>query len=214
VGTTPSVANSSPPDLDAWQQTIYESLRGSDPPIDPQALFWVGLVETDLEDTPGQELGEFPGAELREELNAWLSELDPQGREFEHEWKGGGVRLRFRAKGRTPAAQGWREVPSFNLLEEAMSDLHLVDGGRRQFISLTLDEVRRLAAGELHVVGQRGLNREIFQMLAQELQYAQQELVGELDPLAITAFAGRLGLVEATSSLEDFEHGWQSIDEN
>ena len=95
-----------------------------------------------------------------------------------------------------------------------MSDLHLVDGGRRQFISLTLEEVRQLANGELHVVGQRGRNLEIFQLLAQELQYARQEQVADLDPLAITAFAGRLGLVEATASLEDFEHGWQSIEEN
>jgi hypothetical protein len=44
--------------------------------------------------------------------------------------------------------------------------------------------------------------------------YVRLERVADLEPMAITAFAGQLGLVEATPSLENFEHGWQSIGEN
>jgi hypothetical protein len=207
------VADLQSQDWEAWERTIYGSLRQLDPQIDPEALFWVGLVEVDFGNAPGHPLEDFPAEQLREWVNAWLSELDPNGREFEREWNGGGVRLRFRTKGRTPAARGWGAMPSFNLLEQAMSDLHLVEGGRRQFISLTLDEVQQLAGGELQVVGQRGFNLETFQMLAQEMQHGGQERVADLEPMAITAFAGQLGLVEATPSLENFEHGWQSIDE-
>jgi hypothetical protein len=201
-------------DWEAWERTIYRSLREIDPQIDPEGLFWVGLLEVDFGEAPGRRLESFPAEHLREWVNAWLAELDPHGREFEREWNGGGVRLRFRTKGRTPAARGWSAMPSFNLLEQAMSDLHLVGGGRRQFISLTLDEVQQLARGELQVVGQRGRNRETFQMLAQEMQHGGQERVADMEPMAITAFSGQLGLVEATPSLENFEHGWQSIDEN
>jgi hypothetical protein len=208
------MTESEPQDWDAWERTLYASLCEIDREIDPQALFWVGLLEADFGDAPDHRFEGFPAGELKEWLNAWLSELDPHGREFEREWIGGRVRLRFRAKGRTPAARGWPAMPSFNLLEQAMSDLHLVEGGRRQFISLTLDEVEQLAGGELQVVGQRGRNRESFQMLAREMQHGGRERVADLEPMAITAFAGRLGLVEATPSLENFEHGWQSIDDN
>jgi hypothetical protein len=103
-------------DWEAWERTIYRSLREIDPQIDPEGLFWVGLLEVDFGEAPGRRLESFPAEHLREWVNAWLSELDPHGREFEREWNGGGVRLRFRTKGRTPAASGWSEMPSFTLL--------------------------------------------------------------------------------------------------
>jgi hypothetical protein len=197
-------------DWAAWERSLYEALRL----IDPEASFWVGVVEFDLGDTPGHRLEDFPAGELTKWVNAWLSELDPHGREYEREWTGGGVRLRFRAKGRTPAAQGWTAMPSFNLLEQAMSDLHLVDGGRRQFISLTLDEIEQLARGDLEVVGQVATYPETFQLLVREMQHSEVQRVADMEPMAISAFAGQLGLVEATPSLENFEHGWQSVHES
>jgi hypothetical protein len=197
-------------DWAAWERSLYEALRL----IDPEASFWVGVVEFDLGDTPGHRLEDFPAGELTKWVNAWLSELDPHGREYEREWTGGGVRLRFSAKGRTPAAQGWTAMPSFNLLEQAMSDLHLVDGGRRQFISLTLDEIEQLARGDLEVVGQVATYPETFQLLVREMQHSEVQRVADMEPMAISAFAGQLGLVEATPSLENFEHGWQSVHES
>jgi len=105
-------------------------------------------------------------------------------------------------------------MPSFNLLEQAMSDLHLVDGGRRQFISLTLDEIEQLARGDLEVVGQVATYPETFQLLVREMQHSEVQRVADMEPMAISAFAGQLGLVEATPSLENFEHGWQSVHES
>jgi hypothetical protein len=194
-------------DWEEWQRRIVESLR----PIDAAALFWVGLSEIDLRGAPGHRLDEFPFAELVAFVDGWLAGVDPDGPEQQTAWQGGGVRLGFRARGRKPAERGWQAMPSLNLLEQPMADLHLLDGGRRQLHTFTVEELRRLAAGEVRVVGQGASYQETFAMIADMLDHFGLETVGELPPEQITVFAGALGLVEPPPSVGSFEQGWRQI---
>jgi len=120
--------------------------------------------------------------------------------------------MRLGARGRDPRSRGWTAVPSLLLLEQPVADLHLVGGGRRQLHTLTLEEVRRLASGELRVVGQGASYQETFQMTAEMLGQFGLSTVGELSPTDITVIAGMLGLVEPPPDpLGNFEQGWRSI---
>jgi hypothetical protein len=194
-------------DWEEWQRQIIESLR----PIDPHALFWLGLTEIDFRQATGHRLVEFPFEQLRVFVDEWLSTLDPDGPSAQTEWRGGGVKLGMQARGRNPLQRGWRAMPSLNLLEQEMGDLHLVSGGRRQLHTLTIDEVHQLARGELRVVGQGASYRDTFQSIAAMLGHFGLASVGELPPIQITVFAGALGLVEPPQELGNFEQGWRSI---
>lgn len=194
-------------DYEKWLREIIESLRAVDPP----ALFWLGLSEVDFRQAPGHQLNDFPFDGLRAFVDEWLSTLDPDGAEATTEWHGGGVRLGFRAKGRKTMERGWTAMPSLNLLEQRMADLHLVDGGRRQLHTLTLAEVGRLASGELRVVGQGASYQETFKSVAEMLEEFGLNEVAELPPAVIQTFAGMLGLVEAPPELGNFEQGWRAV---
>ncbi len=194
-------------DYEKWLCEIIESLRAVDPP----ALFWLGLSEVDFRQAPGHQLDDFPFGDVRAFVDEWLSTLDPDGPEATTEWQGGGVRLGFRAKGRKAMARGWTATPSLNLLEQQMADLHLVDGGRRQLHTLTIDDVRRLASGELRVVGQGASYQETFKSIAEMLEHFGLSEVAELPPEVIQTFAGMLGLVEAPPELGNFEQGWRAV---
>jgi hypothetical protein len=194
-------------DYEEWQREIIESLR----PVDPPAVFWLGLSEVDFRGAPGHRLQEFPFENLRAFVDEWLSTLNPDGPEATTEWQGGGVRLGFRAKGRTAMARGWKAMPSLNLLEQRMADLHFVEGERRQLHTLTLDEVRRLATGELRIVGAGVSYPETFKSMAEMLEHFGLSEVAELPPQALQTFAGMLGLVEAPPDLGNFEQGWRAV---
>lgn len=194
-------------DYEEWLREIIESLR----PVDPPALFWLALSEVDFRQAPGQRLTVFPFEKLLTFVDEWLSTLDPDGPEATTEWRGGGVRLGFRANGRTAMARGWKAMPSLSLLEQRMADLHFIDGESRQLHTLTIDEVRRLAAGELRVVGQGASYPETFKSIAEMLKHFGLTEVAELPPQALQTFAGMLGLVEAPPNLGNFEQGWRAV---
>lgn len=194
-------------DYEAWTREIIESLRA----IDPPALFWVGVTEIDFREASGHRRDEFPFEALRRFVNDWLATLDPDGNDALIEWHDSGVRLGFRAKGRTSMASGWKAMPSLNLLEQPMDDLHLVEGGRRQLHTLTLEEVRRLAAGELRIVGQGASYQDTFRSIAEMLEQCELTEVARLPTQAITVFGGMLGLVEAPPGLGNFEQGWRAL---
>ncbi len=194
-------------DYEAWQREIIESLR----PIDPPALFWLGLSELDFREAVGHRREHFPYDDLRTFVDDWLAGLDPNSGEATIEWTGGGVRVRFRARPRGADSRGWKAMPSLNLLEQQMADLHLVAGGRRQLHTLTLEELRQLASGELRVVGQGSSYQETFAMILDMLEHFGLTEVSQLPPEQITVFAGALGLVEAPSVLGNFERGWRDI---
>lgn len=196
------------PDRERWQHRIFESLR----PVDPRASFWLGIVEPlDLSAATGHRLEDFPTDELRRWVDEWLSALDPDGEPAEREWIGGGIRLHFRARGRRVEDRGWTAMPSFNQLEQLMDQLHLTDGGHRDFISLSLEEVDRLARGELRLVGQGASYESTFEMLAGEMRAFGQARVAGLHPTVITSYAGMLGLVDIAPGLGNFEHGWRAV---
>src|SRR5690349_13391427 len=114
-------------DWDAWQREIFEGLRE----IDPEARFWVQFLEIDYRDAPRHELEDFPFDGLRDDVDEWLSGLDPESDATEWEWRGGGVRLKLQAKLRSPGATGWTSMPSLSHLEQPMADLHLISGERK-----------------------------------------------------------------------------------
>lgn len=195
-------------DWEAWQRAIYESLRS----IDTDARYWVGLAELDFRGAVEQRLDDFPFDDLRESVDGWLAKLSPdtaQGQEYE--WRGGGVRMRFYARARSANEDGWSAMPSFNQLEQRMSDLHIVGDGTREFISLTLDEIDRLAKGELRLVGQGDSYQGTFKMLADEMRHFGLTQIAEMHPTVITAHAGLLGLVEPPPGLGNFDQGWREI---
>lgn len=196
------------PDPGRWQRWIFEALR----PVDAPALFWLGIIEpVDLSAATGERLEDFPADDLRRWVDEWLSELDPDGEPAQREWIGGGVRLHFRAMGRRVENRGWTAMPSFNQLEQLMDQLHLADGGDRDFISLSLEEVDQLARGELRLVGQGASYQSAFEMLAGEMRTFGQVRVAGLHPTVITSYAGMLGLVDTAPGMGNFEQGWRAV---
>jgi hypothetical protein len=138
-------------DGDTWTRTVYEALR----PIDPQALFNVGLTELDFRGTPGHTPAAFPAADFAAFVDGWLDGLDPDASAASRTgWEGGGVRLVLRALGRSSESRGWKDMPSFNQLQPEIGDLHLTSGERIRFTDLDREQIRRLASGDLSVVGQ------------------------------------------------------------
>jgi hypothetical protein len=196
------------PNRESWQRTIFEALR----PIDSAAVFWLGLVEpVDFSEAAGHRLDDFPAEQLRRWVDEWLLGLDPDSEPAQREWSGGGVRLHFRAVGRRHENRGWTAMPSFNQLEQRMSQLHLVGDADRDFISLSREEVERLARGELRLVGQGASYQAAFEMLAGEMHAFGCGRVADLHPTVITSYAGMLGLVDAAPSVGNFEQGWRAI---
>jgi hypothetical protein len=196
------------PDHETWQRSIFAALR----PVDPQALFWLGIIEpVDLSAAGGHRAEDFPADGLHGWVDEWLSKLDPDGEPAQREWTGGGVRLHFRAMGRSVENRGWTAMPSFNQLEQAMDQLHLADGGDRDFISLSLEEVGRLARGELRLVGQGASYQSTFEMLAGEMRAFRQDRVAGLHPTVIASYAGMLGLVDTAPGMGNFEQGWRAV---
>ena len=178
-------------DWELWQRTIIEALR----PIDPPALFWVALGRIDFTAASDHELDDFPAEEMVAFVNLWLAGVDPEGGETTIEWSGGGVQLQFNARGRSVEVRGWTAMPSLNLLEQPMADIELADGTRRQFTTLTRQEVEQLAAGELRLLDSDSGKRGWFAMLAEETRHFGHETVGDMHPTVITVHAGTLGLV-------------------
>ena len=194
-------------DPEAWQRTVFEALR----PIDPPALFHVSLLEMDFRDVMGHELADFPAGDLVAFVDKWLESCDPDAGVFRSEWQGGGVRLVLRAKGRGPSWRGWTGTPSLSYLEPEMGDLHLVSGGRRRLIDLSLDEVDQLASGDLRVVGQGPSYQETFVTLADQMRYFDWKSVADMPREVITTFATMLGLVEAQPGLGNYDAGWSEL---
>ena len=186
---------------------MFEALR----PIDPRAAFHVSLLELDFRDVSGHEPTAFPAAELVASVDAWLEGLDPDCGEHHTEWSGGGVRLLIRAKGRGPSWRGWRDIPSFSLLEPEIGDLHIVGGSRRRLIDLTLGEVDQLASGQLRVVGQGQSYQETFSMLADEMRHFQWQSVADMPPPVIQAYAGMLGLMSGPPGQGNYESTWTAL---
>jgi hypothetical protein len=102
-------------------------------------------------------------------------------------------------------------MPSFNQLEQLMDKLHLGDGGDRDFISLSLEEVDRLARGELRLVGQGASYQATFEMQAGEMRIFGQVRVAGLHPTVVTSYAGMLGLVDTAPGMGNFEQGWRDV---
>jgi hypothetical protein len=194
-------------DADTWQRTVFEALR----PIDPRALFNVSLKEMDFRDAGQEDPADFPGDELAAHVNAWLDDLDPDGDVATTEWQGGGVSLVVRARGRGSAWRGWVGVPSFNMLEPEIPDLHLTTGARRRLIDLSLDEVEQLARGDLRVVGQGTSYQDTFQGLARDMRHFEAKQVADMPMPAIQAYAGLLGMVSAPPELGNYDTTWRGL---
>jgi hypothetical protein len=194
-------------DPEAWQRTIFEALR----PADPRALFNLAMLELDLRETPGRRPEDFPADDLVAFMNGWLDGLDPEAGPHVAEWKGPGVRLKFQARGRGASWRGWKAMPSFNMLEPQIEDLHLTPGGRKRLIDLTLPEVEQFAAGELRVAGQGQSYQDTFRALAAEMNHFGCATVADLPLPAISVYAGMLGLFEPPPNLGNFDAGWRAI---
>jgi len=194
-------------DGDTWQHTVFEALR----PIDPRVQFNVSLTELDFRDTPGHETSDFPASELAAFVNAWLDGLDPDAEATTTEWEGGGVRLVARAVGRGQSWRGWADMPSFNMLEPEIGDLHLASGERRRLIDMGRQEVGRLASGDLRVVGQGASYQDTFRDMAEQMdQFGWEAVVDMPDPVTQT-YAAMLGLTTATPGLGNYDAGWRAL---
>jgi hypothetical protein len=194
-------------DAEGWQRSIFEALR----PIDPPASFNVGLAEMDFRNLGDARFEDFPVTELVEFVDNWLAGVDPDGGEVSVEWEGGGVRLRFRAKGRAPSWRGAGDIPSFNLLEPEIGVLHFVDGGERRLIDLTLEELDALGCGEKRVVGQGQSYQGTFEAIAHEMRHFGLGTVAELNPTAITTHAAMLGLGPSLPRMGNFDATWREM---
>ena len=194
-------------DAEGWQRTIFEALR----PIDPPALFNVGLAELDFGNLGTARIEDFPAAELVEFVDNWLSGLDPAAGEATVEWHGGGVRLHFRAKGRGQSWRGASDIPSFNLLEPEIGTLHFVGGGERRLIDLTLEDLDGLARGERRVVGQGQSYQGTFEAIAREMRHFGLGTVAELNPAEITTYAAMLGLGPSLPGMGNFDATWREM---
>jgi hypothetical protein len=194
-------------DAEQWQRTIFEALR----PIDPTASFNVGLAEMDFRNLGDDRPEGFPAAELIEFVDDWLAGLDPDGGEAGVEWEGGGVRLRFRAKGRGPSWRGANDIPSFNLLEPPIGELYFVGGGERRLVDLNLRDVDALASGEQSVVGQGQSYQGTFEAMAHEMRHFGLRTVAELHPTEITTYAAMLGLGPSLPGMGNFDATWREM---
>lgn len=200
-------------DAETWHRTVFEALR----PIDPKGLFNVSLAEMDFRDVGEHVPEDFPAAELAAFVDDWLDGLDPDASvdpnapPSQTEWRGGGVRLVIRARGRGPSWRGWTDVPSFNMLEPKFGDLHLVSGEERRLIDLTLEEIDGLARGELRLVGQGASYQETFKSIGDEMRHFGLRSVAELPPAAIEVYASMLGLMSAPPDLGNYDAGWRDI---
>jgi len=194
-------------DPEVWQRTVFEALR----PIDPDAQFNVGLAELDFRDVLGHSPGDFPAADLAAFVDAWLGGLDPNGGDATTEWKGGGVRLVIRAKGRGKSWRGWKDMPSFNQLEPAIGDLHLTTGEPLQVNDMDREQVGRLGSGDLTVVGQGASYRDTFQGMAEEMDHFGWKAVADMPEPVMQTYAAMLGLTTASPGLGNYDTGWRAL---
>ncbi len=194
---------------EVWQRTVSEALR----PIDPDAQFNVGLAELDFRDVLGHSPGDFPASDLTAFVDGWLEGLDPDSDDATTEWEGGGVRLVVRAKGRGPTWRGWKDMPSFNLLEPEIGDVHLTSGERTRFADLGRGEIGRLASGELTVVGQGASYRETFQAIAEEMDHFGWTTMADMPEPARQTYAAMLGLTTAAPRLGNYDAGWRALNQ-
>lgn len=194
-------------DAETWQRTVFEALR----PIDPQGLFNVAMLELDFRDVADNQPEDFPGEDLAQFVNDWLVDVDPDEGVHETEWSGGGVHIRLQARGRGKSWRGFADLPSFNLLEQEMDAIHLVDGGRRRFIDLSLEQIERLADGSLQTVGQGASYQDTFRMLAGEMRHFGWRKVADLPSVVMTAYAGMLGLVGSPPDLGNYDATWRAL---
>src|SRR4051794_21217595 len=112
----------------------------------PGGLYWLDLVEIHV--TLSEiEPGDFEVETLRDAIDGWLTGLAPGTQQADYEWSSDGARVRLRARPRAEMSRGWTAMPSLTLLEQPVGDLQLVPGGRRAFISLSLEDVTALATG-------------------------------------------------------------------
>jgi hypothetical protein len=194
-------------DPETWQRTVFEALR----PIDPDAQFNVGLAELDFRGVMGHSPDHFPSDELVAFVDGWLEGLDPDSDDATTEWEGGGVRLVIRAKGRGPSWRGWKDMPSFNLLEPKIGDVHLSSGERLRFTDMDREEVGRLAAGELVVMGQGASYQDTFQGIAEEMDHFGWRTVADMPEPVVQTYGAMLGLTAAAPGLGNYDAGWRTL---
>lgn len=194
-------------DGEAWQRTVFEALR----PIDPDALFNVGVAEVDFRQIGDNQPEDFPAADLVEFMDRWLAELDPDDSEARTEWEGGGVRLVIRAIGRGSRWRGATGIPSFNMLEPKLGHLHFTDGEERRLIDLTLDEVDELASGQRRLVGQGASYQDTFSGIAHEMRHLNAKTVAELHPAGVQAYAGMMGLGPSLPGMGNYDATWRAM---
>lgn len=192
-----------------WERIIFEALR----PIDPSALFNVSMAELDFRDLSGQTPEEFPDSELAQFVNDWLQTLDPDGDEGVVGWTGGGVRIVLRARGRSASWRGWEGVPSFNLLEPKLDDLHFTSGETRRLIDLGQDEIARLGSGELKLVGEGPSYCETFSALHHEMRTLGWNSMADAPTSVIQSYAGMLGLISGPPGLGNFDLTWRNLNQ-
>lgn len=188
-------------DAEAWQRTVFEALS----PIDPNALFNVGLAEIDFRQIGDNQPEDFPAADLVEFIDDWLAQLEPDDNEARTEWKGGGVRLVIRAIVRSYGH------PSFDMLEPKIGTLHFTDGGERRLIDLTLDEVDDLASGRRRLVGQGASYQDTFSGIAHEMRHFNAKTIAELHPAGIQAYASMLGLGPSLPEMGNYDATWRAM---
>lgn len=192
---------------DEWLRALTEALRRAD----PKALFWLDF-DWDARRAEGS-ADELDADAFRAEVDEWLAELDPDEPPARRSFQPHGISVRLQARGRSPQLRGWTGKPSLTALEPVLPDLHLVDGRRRPFVALTLEEVDALAAGQTRLVGQLSSYATTFGMLADEMRAFAATSVAELDPAQIENYAGLLGLVESPPGAGTFEQGFRAIND-
>jgi hypothetical protein len=102
-------------------------------------------------------------------------------------------------------------MPSFNQLEPEIGDLHLTSGERRRFTDMDREHIRRLASGDLSVVGQGVSYRDTFQGLAEEVDQFGWKTVADMPDPALQTYAAMLGLTTAAPGLGNYDAGWRAL---
>jgi hypothetical protein len=188
-----------PFDVDTWQRTVFESLRG----IDPKREFNVATLTLEFEEgAVALDPAGFPGQELAGLVDDWLDSRadhlvggDSEDAQF-HIY---GTRITLRARRRSPMHQGWQR-PSLRELEEPFQVISLDDGSTRSLLDLDLDDVEALAAGRLRREGVTGTDGW-FQLIADTMMHLKLSRVIDADPMVIETWAASLGLISAPPHL-------------
>lgn len=102
-------------------------------------------------------------------------------------------------------------MPSFNLLEPKIGDLHLSSGERRRFTDMDREEVGRLASGELAVMGQGASYQDTFRGIAEEMDHFGWRTVADMPEPVVQTYGAMLGLTTAAPGLGNYDAGWRAL---